>query len=94
MELKRFALGALALFGAAFVIAPERADARFSPHGMAAPSLVEDVACRTRRVRTVRPNGRVVIRTVRTCRPVCRTVRERVRRPNGRVVIRDIRRCR
>jgi hypothetical protein len=50
----------------------------------------------------VRPNGRVVYRTVRDCgvRPGwgrvdrCRTVRERVVRPNGRVVYRDIRRCR
>jgi hypothetical protein len=53
-------------------------------------------------VRTVRPNGRVVYRTVRNCgigpgprwRDRCRTVRERVVRPNGRVVYREIRRCR
>jgi hypothetical protein len=50
----------------------------------------------------VRPNGRVVYRTVRNCgvpawqRRVdrCRTVRERIVRPNGNVVYRTIRRCR
>ncbi len=73
------------ILGAGFFAAPE-AQARFSPQRIEAPSLVDNVACVTRRVRTVRPNGRVVYRTVRQCggpawqRPVqrCRTVRERV----------------
>ena len=71
--------------------------------------LVQDVACVTRQVRTVRPNGRVVFRTIRECgvgrrgfdlgfgRPGgfdrCRVVRERVVRPNGNVVVRTVRRC-
>jgi hypothetical protein len=87
--------------GVGFLAAPE-AQARFNAAQLNAPSLVEDVACVTRRVRTVRPNGRVVYRTVRRCgvRPAhrwnnnCRMVRERIYRPNGSVVVRNIRRCR
>jgi hypothetical protein len=87
--------------GASFFSAPE-AQARFNASPLEAPSLVEDVQCVTRQVRTVRPNGRVVYSTVRNCgvgpgprwRDRCRTVRERVVRPNGRVVYREIRRCR
>jgi hypothetical protein len=73
---------------------------------LGAEPLLQDVACVTRQVRTVRPNGRVVFRTVRECgvgRGVgrgfgrgfdrCRVVRERVVRPNGNVVVRTIRRC-
>jgi hypothetical protein len=89
------------ILGAGLFAAPE-AQARFSPQQVEAPSLVDNVACVTRRIRTVRPNGRVVYRTVRECnaaRPVrrverCRTVRERIVRPNGNVVYRDVRRCR
>jgi hypothetical protein len=77
-----------------FVMAPDQASARFSPQPVAAPSLIEDVACSVRRVRTVRPNGTVVFRDVRTCQPDCRMVRERIRRPNGEIVIRNVRRCR
>ena len=92
---------ALAL-GAGFFAAPQEAHARFSPEQIQAPSLVDNVQCVTRRIRTVRPNGRVVYRTVRNCgvgrgwgRPErCRMVRERVVRPNGNVVYRTIRRCR
>jgi hypothetical protein len=92
---------ALAL-GAGFFAAPHEAHARFSPEQIQTPSLVDNVQCVTRRVRTVRPNGRVVYRTVRNCgvgqgwgRPDrCRTVRERIIRPNGNVVYRTIRRCR
>ena len=88
--------------GAGFFAAPEAAHARFSPEQIQAPSLVDNVACVTRRVRTVRPNGRVVYRTVRQCgvRPGwagpnrCRWVQERVYRPNGSVVVRNVRRCR
>jgi len=91
-----------AALGMGFFVAPE-AQARFNGAQVQAPSLVEDVACVTRRVRTVRPNGRVVYRTVRQCgvRPgwhhragPCRMIRERVVRPNGSVVYRTIRRCR
>jgi hypothetical protein len=92
---------ALAL-GAGFFAAPQEAHARFSPERIQAPSLVDDVACATRRVRGVRPNGSVVYRTVRQCGvPAwqnrvdrCRTVRERVVRANGSVVYRAVRRCR
>ena len=81
---------------------PQEAQARFGPEQVQAPSLVDDVACVTRRVRTVTPSGRVVFRTVRDCgvRPGwmgpnrCRWVRERVVRPNGRIVYREVRRCR
>ena len=80
-----------------FFSSPE-AQARFNPGQLEAPSLIEDVACVTRRVRTIQPNGRVVYRTVRRCGvnagPRCRWVRERVRLPNGRVVVRDVQRCR
>ena len=47
---------ALAL-GAGFFAAPQEAQARFSPEQVQAPSLVDNVQCITRRVRTVRPNG-------------------------------------
>lgn len=90
------------IFGAGFLTAAPEAQARFSPQQIETPSLVENVACVTRRVRTVRPNGRVVYRNVRRCGvpawerrgPRCRIVRERVYRPNGSVVVRDVRRCR
>jgi hypothetical protein len=86
--------------GVGFFAAPE-AQARFNASQVEAPSLVENARCVIRRVRTVRPNGRVVYRTVRRCgvraRPRwdnrCRIVRERVIRPNGRVIYRNIRRC-
>ena len=92
---------ALAL-GAGFFGAPQEAHARFGPEWIQAPSLVDNVACVTRRVRTVQANGRVVYRTVRRCgvpawqrrADRCRTVRERVVRPNGNVVYRTVRRCR
>lgn len=90
-----------AALGLGFFAVPE-AQARFNGAQVQAPSLVEDVACVTRRVRTVRPNGRVVYRTVRECGPgigrpgvgPCRMVQERVYRPNGSVVYRTVRRCR
>jgi|GEM_PF-4166899 len=92
---------ALAL-GAGFFAVPQEAQARFSPEQIQPPSLVDNVACVTRRIRTVRPNGRVVYRTVRRCgvpawqrrADRCRTIRERVVRANGNVVYRTIRRCR
>lgn len=92
---------ALAL-GAGFFAAPQEAHARFSPEQIQAPSLVDNVQCVTRQIRTVRPNGRVVYRTVRNCgvpawqRRVdrCRTIRERIVRANGNVIYRTVRRCR
>jgi hypothetical protein len=54
--------------------------------------------CVVRRERIVRPNGRVVVRTVRDCRPRrverCRVERQRILRPNGRVIVRTVRTCR
>jgi len=90
------------VLGAGFLAAPQEAQARFGAAQLETPTLVDDVRCVTRRIRTVRPNGRVVYRTVRDCgvRPGwgrvdrCRTVRERVVRPGGRVVYRTVRRCR
>ncbi len=93
----RLLLTASALMALGAVSAPE-AQARFHAPQLAAPSLVEPAACTVRRVRTIRPNGRVVYRTVRRCTvdPVerCRVTRERVFRQDGSVVIRSVRRCR
>jgi hypothetical protein len=75
-------------------MSPEQASARFSAHPVTAPDLTENVACTTRLVRTVRPNGTVVVRNVQTCTPECRMIRERTRLPNGNVIVRNIRRCR
>jgi hypothetical protein len=97
------AAAALAVASLAFV--PGASAARFHDPALTAqaPSLMEDVACRTVRERIVRPGGRVIFRTKRVCRPGfgrtfgggrCRMVRERVVRPNGSVVYRSVRRCR
>jgi uncharacterized membrane protein len=64
--LKYYAMGAAALLGALFVMAPEPASARFAPQSVTAPILTENVACTTRRVRTVRPNRIVVVRNVQS----------------------------
>ena len=86
---------ALAAFGLAS--SPE-AQARSVTPQLEAAALVAPAACTVRQVRIVRPNGRVVSRTVRRCTvdPIerCRVTRERVYRPNGDVVIRAVRRCR
>jgi hypothetical protein len=54
--------------------------------------------CTARQVRTSRPGGGVVVRTVRDCRPArverCRVERRRAIRPSGRVVVRTVRTCR
>lgn len=89
------------VLGAGLFSAPE-AQARFNAAQLQTPSLVENAQCVQRRIRTVRPNGRVIYRTVTDCgvrarpryRDRCRTIRERVVRPGGRVVYREIRRCR
>jgi len=100
--MRAIVLPAFALvLGAGFFTAPE-AQARFNAAQLQAPSLVEEAACVTRRIRTVRPNGRVVYRTVRRCgvpawdrrMDRCRIVQERIYRPNGSVVVRSVRRCR
>jgi hypothetical protein len=97
---------AAAVIAVAFFSAvPGASAARFQDPAVAtqAPSLLEDVACRTVRERVVRPGGRVIFRTKRICTPGfgrgfgaghCRVVRERVVRPNGSVVHRTVRRCR
>jgi len=101
--MRAFIIPAVAVvFGAALFANVPEAQARFTPQRIDAPSLVDNVACVTRRIRTVRPNGRVVYRNVRHCgvpawqkrHDRCRTVRERVYRPNGSVVVRNVRRCR
>jgi hypothetical protein len=101
--MKRLLMGVFVAAAALAGLSMNEAKARFSPQAVQAPALVEQAACVTRRIRTVRPNGRVVYRTVRRCGPGigrpgrwerCRTIRERVIRPNGRVVYRTIRRCR
>ena len=79
----RIAVSVVAFLGALVVMSPEQASARFSAHPVMAPHLTEDVACTTRRVRTVRPNGTVVFRNVQTCTPECRMVRVRTRLPTG-----------
>ena len=90
----RIAVGAVAFLAALFVMYPDQASARFSGHPVTTPHLTENIACTTRRVRTVRPNGTVVVRNVQTCTPECRIVRERTRLPNGNVIVRNVRRCR
>lgn len=96
------AVPAFAIAVGAGLLAAPQAQARFSPAQVEAPSLVEDAQCVRRQIRTVRPNGRVVYRTVTDCgvrrgwdrMDGCRVVRERVYRPNGNVVTRTVRRCR
>jgi hypothetical protein len=99
--MKRLFMGAIVAVAAFAGLSTGEADARFSPQGIDTPTLIEDAQCVVRRIRTVRPNGRVVFRTVRRCGPRvgrgvrrCRVERQRVVRPNGRVVFRTVRRCR
>ena len=61
--------GAAAAIAGMFLLSPSPAEARFPAPPITAPSIVEDVACTVRRMRTVRPGGRVIYRTVRTCTP-------------------------
>ena len=98
--MNRVLIGLIAGFAALVTFTPHEASARFAVQGLEAPDLVEGAQCVTRRERVVRPNGRVIYRTVERCRPGfgprvdrCRVVRERVTRPNGRVVLRTVRRC-
>jgi hypothetical protein len=104
--MKLLIVGAAAALSAIVMTAPAGA-APAAPLGVQAPSLIEQAACVVRRERVVRPNGRVVYRTVRRCGvpawerryrygygAPCRTVRERIVRPDGRVVVREVRRCR
>jgi hypothetical protein len=92
---------ALAALSIGLIPAGTAQAARFYNPAIQAPSLVEDVACRTVRERVVRPGGAVVYRTKRMCGPGpfargrdCRMVRSKIVRPNGAVVYRTVRRCR
>jgi hypothetical protein len=97
MKLGLIAAGAFTLL---LPLAPAQA-APVQGHAIAAPSLLEPVACRSVRERVVRPNGRVVYRTIRTCdragprwhRGHCQVRHVRTVRPNGRVVYKTVRRC-
>ena len=98
--MKRFLLSVAAAAAAVVVLSTPEASARFYDRGLQGPTLVEEAACRVRRVRVVRPNGRVIRKVVRRCGPGigrsverCRVVRKRIVRPNGRVVVRSVRRC-
>jgi hypothetical protein len=64
--MRQFLIGAAAVAAIAS-FTPTEAGARFSPAAIEVPALVEYAACTVRRVRTVRPNGRVIYRTVRRC---------------------------
>ena len=66
--MKSVLFSAAALVGF-IALAPDTAEARFPVSPITAPSLVDEVACTVRRVRTVRPGGSVVVRTVRSCTP-------------------------
>ena len=99
--MRQFLIGTITAAAAFAGFAASEASAHFLPQTIEAPALVEQAACAVRRERVVRPNGRVVHRTVRRCGPRversrerCRVVRERIKRPNGHVVIRTVRRCR
>lgn len=76
---------------------PMVAEARFARDAGANAPMVELVACRVIRERIVRPNGRIIDRTVRRCTPdprVCSVRRERVFGANGRIIYRSVRVCR
>jgi hypothetical protein len=66
--MKSVLFSAVALVGF-ITLAPGTAEARFPVAPIATPTLVEDIACTVRQVRTVRPGGNVVVRTVRSCTP-------------------------
>jgi hypothetical protein len=98
--MRRFLIVATAAAAAFTGFAATEANAVPMSQGIEAPAVIEQAACAVRRERIVRPNGRVVHRTVRRCGPGigrsrerCRVVRERITRPNGRVVVRTVRRC-
>jgi hypothetical protein len=64
--MKLLIAGAAAVLSALIATTPAGAMPA-APQGVQAPSLVEQAACVVRRERVVRPNGRVVYRTVRRC---------------------------
>jgi hypothetical protein len=87
------AIGTLALAGAP-------AKAHVFARNVAAPTEVENVACRVIRERIERPFAPVEFRERRVCEPEllvnnedCVVRRERIVRPNGSVVYRQVRRC-
>lgn len=100
LKVAAFAFAAIA---GALIAAPHHAEARMADPGLKAPSLVENVACRTVRERIRRPNGALVWKTRRICTPGfnvrprgprCVMERQRIVRPNGAVVYKQVRRCR
>ena len=96
--MKRMIVGMAALAAGAILAGTPSQAATFMDPGLAgAGSLIEDVACVTRRERVRGPGGRMVTRTVRSCGPAfgprCRTVQERVRR-GPRTVVTTRRICR
>lgn len=99
--MKRLLFAIAAGLAASVMLPPQDARARLLGHGLEAPALVAEAACLVQRARVVRPNGRVVYRTVTRCGPGirpafarCRVVRDRIVRPGGRVVVRTVRDCR
>lgn len=100
MKIQSMFLAAAAVLGAVLTM-PHQAQALIANPAVSAPSVTQDVACRTVRERVVRPGGRVIYRTSRVCTPTfvrpaarCSTVRERIVRPNGTIVFKTVRRCR
>jgi hypothetical protein len=105
--MKPILAGLAAAAASLFLLAPEPASARIYGGPIQAAPVVElaQQRCTVRRVRTVRPNGRVVVREIRDCGPRarverrdrferCRVERRRVVRPDGRVINRTVRVCR
>lgn len=106
MNFTKTALTAVLLAGSAMMM-PTVASAFPANPAIQAPSMAEQVACRTVRERIVTPSGRVIFRSSRVCtpgiapivrpivrpRPVCTVVRERTVTPSGRVIVRSVRRC-
>lgn len=100
--MRAFLISAFALALGTSVLAVPEAQARFAGSKLQAPSLVEEAACVTRRTRTYRPDGTVVVRTVRRCdgprytrpRRDCRWVQRPAYRPNGTLFYRTVRVCR
>ncbi len=98
--MKRMIVGMAALVAGAILAGTPSQAAKFMDRGLAGTgSLIEDVACVTRRERVRGPGGRMITRTFRSCQPGfgrrdCRVVKERIRRPGGRVIVQTRRVCR
>src|SRR4051794_32157197 len=101
--MRGFVIGALAALAGAAAFSASDASAQGLGGGLAAPSLVTEAACVTRRIEG--PGG---VRVVRRCGPEvgmggphvgmgrgmggCRVIKERVMTPRG-MVVRTTRRC-